>query len=63
MSHFLIASLKSFSIISGKTEYNRKNYQRNEDLELPLFDLATISDATNNFSFDNKLGEGDFGPV
>ncbi|KAH7836517.1 hypothetical protein Vadar_002312 [Vaccinium darrowii] len=34
-----------------------------EDLELPLFDLATISTATNNFSFENKIGEGGFGPV
>ena len=34
-----------------------------EDLELPLFDLATIANATNNFSIDNKLGEGGFGVV
>ncbi|KAM0063417.1 putative protein kinase RLK-Pelle-DLSV family [Helianthus debilis subsp. tardiflorus] len=35
----------------------------NEDLELPLFSLSTILHATNNFSFNNKLGEGGFGPV
>ena len=34
-----------------------------ENLELPLFDLATISTATNNFSIENKIGEGGFGPV
>ena len=34
-----------------------------EDMELPIFDLATIAKATNNFSSNNKLGEGDFGPV
>ena len=34
-----------------------------EDLDLPLFDLKTIEQATNNFSIDNKLGEGGFGPV
>lgn len=34
-----------------------------EDLELPMFNLATISDATMNFSVDNKIGEGGFGPV
>ncbi|EEF33494.1 conserved hypothetical protein, partial [Ricinus communis] len=34
-----------------------------EDLELPLFDLVTVSHATNKFSFSNKLGEGDFGSV
>ncbi|KAF8411264.1 hypothetical protein HHK36_003811 [Tetracentron sinense] len=34
-----------------------------EDLELPLFDIGTVSAATNNFSFANKIGEGGFGPV
>ncbi|XP_027342923.1 G-type lectin S-receptor-like serine/threonine-protein kinase At4g27290 [Abrus precatorius] len=34
-----------------------------EDLELPMFDLSTIRFATNNFSADNKLGEGGFGAV
>ncbi|KAK7272480.1 hypothetical protein RJT34_29098 [Clitoria ternatea] len=34
-----------------------------EDLELPMFELSTISSATNNFSTDNKLGEGGFGSV
>ncbi|KAL2496235.1 G-type lectin S-receptor-like serine/threonine-protein kinase [Forsythia ovata] len=35
----------------------------NKHLDLPLFDLTTISNATNRFSIDNKLGEGGFGPV
>ena len=30
---------------------------QNEDLELPLFSLATIAIATNKFSSNNKLGE------
>ncbi|KAI7731249.1 hypothetical protein M8C21_023357, partial [Ambrosia artemisiifolia] len=34
-----------------------------EGLELPLFSFSTIADATANFSPDNKLGEGGFGPV
>ncbi|CAN1154336.1 G-type lectin S-receptor-like serine/threonine-protein kinase At4g27290 [Linum perenne] len=34
-----------------------------EDMELPIFDLDTIVDATSNFSNSNKLGEGGFGPV
>ncbi|XP_058073012.1 receptor-like serine/threonine-protein kinase SD1-8 isoform X2 [Magnolia sinica] len=31
--------------------------------ELPLFDLHVVAAATNNFSSENKLGEGGFGPV
>ncbi|KAI4296563.1 hypothetical protein L6164_036512 [Bauhinia variegata] len=34
-----------------------------EELELPLFDINTIKMATNNFSEENKLGEGGFGIV
>ncbi|KAL9345960.1 hypothetical protein Peur_060813 [Populus x canadensis] len=34
-----------------------------KDLELPVFDFATIAVATSNFSGANKLGEGGFGPV
>ncbi|TYH86908.1 hypothetical protein ES332_D01G077400v1 [Gossypium tomentosum] len=46
--------------------YVRKMKLRNtgeEDLELLVFDFATISTETNNFSSDNKLGQGGFGPV
>ncbi|KAL8046470.1 hypothetical protein ABFX02_08G179400 [Erythranthe guttata] len=39
------------------------NGSRDTDSELPLFDLSVISKATNNFSLNNKLGEGGFGPV
>ncbi|KAJ0684589.1 putative protein kinase RLK-Pelle-DLSV family [Helianthus annuus] len=34
-----------------------------EDMEQPLFSFSTIANATANFSPDNKLGEGGFGPV
>ncbi|XP_058072840.1 cysteine-rich receptor-like protein kinase 10 isoform X2 [Magnolia sinica] len=34
-----------------------------ETQDLPLIDLITIQAATNNFSDENKLGEGGFGPV
>lgn len=46
-----------------KTETDQENEDQNIDLELPLFELATISNATNNFSINNKLAEGGFGPV
>ena len=39
------------------------NDHHEEDLELPLFDLSTITSATNNFSTDNILGKGGFGSV
>ena len=31
--------------------------------ELPLFGFSIVEIATNNFSDENKLGEGGFGPV
>ena len=34
-----------------------------EDWELPLVDFKRIVKATDNFSQDNKIGEGGFGPV
>ncbi|KAL8506008.1 hypothetical protein ACS0TY_017026 [Phlomoides rotata] len=37
--------------------------KNNEDLELPLLKFATIVAATNNFSTENMIGEGGFGPV
>ncbi|KAK2639356.1 hypothetical protein Ddye_027151 [Dipteronia dyeriana] len=46
-----------------KSEGKEKTDQKIEGLELPTFELDTIANATNNFSFNNKLGEGGFGPV
>ncbi|CAA2987153.1 G-type lectin S-receptor-like serine threonine-kinase At4g27290 isoform X1 [Olea europaea subsp. europaea] len=43
---------------NGKTEGSSS-----KDIELPLFDLSTISKATNNFSINNKLGQGGYGLV
>jgi hypothetical protein len=34
-----------------------------EDMDLPIVDLSIIVKATDNFSSENKLGEGGFGPV
>ncbi|CAL5390597.1 unnamed protein product [Camellia sinensis] len=45
------------------SEQGHTNKSQTEDLELPLFDLAIIVNWTNNFSINNKLGEGGFGPV
>ncbi|XWS51979.1 hypothetical protein CRYUN_Cryun11dG0028200 [Craigia yunnanensis] len=52
------AGLLTFLHVSGSNFKSLK-----EDLELPSFDLATIVCATDNFSTENKLGEGGFGSV
>ncbi|XP_047260259.1 G-type lectin S-receptor-like serine/threonine-protein kinase SD1-1 [Capsicum annuum] len=41
----------------------KKKLKLNEDIELPLFPFSAITRATNNFSFNKKIGEGGFGPV
>eukprot|EP00261_Vitis_vinifera_P031418 XP_019072661.1 PREDICTED: G-type lectin S-receptor-like serine/threonine-protein kinase At4g27290 isoform X3 [Vitis vinifera] len=51
---------------SGYMDHKSKEGENNEGqehLDLPLFNLATLLNATNNFSEENKLGEGGFGPV
>ncbi|WRX29238.1 Protein kinase domain - like 10 [Theobroma cacao] len=56
-----------FPIFTGSIQHDpeeEKNNERGkEDLELPLFDFDTISKATDNFSQQNKLGQGGFGPL
>ncbi|KAL5804342.1 hypothetical protein ACOSQ3_031142 [Xanthoceras sorbifolium] len=54
---------KSIEKTESNREANQENEDGKEDLELPLFELSTIVNATDNFSFNNKLGEGGFGPV
>ncbi|KAL9403523.1 hypothetical protein Peur_000495 [Populus x canadensis] len=51
-------------LIGGNREENDQiDSGPKEDLELPLFQFTTIANATNGFSFNNKIGEGGFGPV
>ncbi|XP_028795404.1 G-type lectin S-receptor-like serine/threonine-protein kinase At4g27290, partial [Neltuma alba] len=47
---------------SKNAEVEIQNNER-EDLDLPLFDLPIIEQATENFSEKNKIGQGGFGPV
>ncbi|XP_040971413.1 G-type lectin S-receptor-like serine/threonine-protein kinase At1g11410 [Gossypium hirsutum] len=54
--------------IQGSTQQDLEEQEDNNergkgDLEVPLFDFQTISIATNNFSLQNKLGQGGFGAV
>ncbi|KAK2639369.1 hypothetical protein Ddye_027164, partial [Dipteronia dyeriana] len=46
-----------------KNEGKRKTNQKIDGLELPLFELDTIDNATNNFSFSNKIEKDGFGHV
>lgn len=48
-------------VIPSKRDYSGES--TTEDLELPLFDYSTIVMSTNNFSDENKLGQGGFGIV
>ncbi|KAI7733272.1 hypothetical protein M8C21_007247 [Ambrosia artemisiifolia] len=40
-----------------------ESQSQKDDMELPLFSFSTVAQSTANFSLDNKLGEGGFGPV
>ncbi|KAL2555298.1 G-type lectin S-receptor-like serine/threonine-protein kinase [Forsythia ovata] len=42
---------------------DHRDENHNKSIELPLLDLYTITKSTDNFSINNKLGEGGFGPV
>ncbi|KAI3445255.1 hypothetical protein Pfo_001920 [Paulownia fortunei] len=59
----LVLSLVSGSILLRMRRKRQALKKKREDLELPLFDLATIATATNNFSGENRIGEGGFGPL
>ncbi|XVF77732.1 hypothetical protein PTKIN_Ptkin14bG0070500 [Pterospermum kingtungense] len=48
--------------VSTKGE-DKVNEDADDNLELPRFDFNAIAIATDNFSSNNKLGEGGFGPV
>lgn len=49
------------AIITSRRDYSGES--KTDELDLPLFDYNTLAQATNNFSDDNKLGQGGFGCV
>ncbi|KAL8132936.1 hypothetical protein AgCh_008424 [Apium graveolens] len=55
--------LKRKGIERLKFDGEANNRIGKDELDLPLFTLMQIAKATNDFSFNNKLGEGGFGPV
>ncbi|KAL0406859.1 UNVERIFIED_CONTAM: G-type lectin S-receptor-like serine/threonine-protein kinase [Sesamum latifolium] len=67
----ILISMVSGVLVSGfingailfMSRRKRRALKKNEDLELPLFKWTTILAATNDFSRENIIGEGGFGPV
>ncbi|KAL3636832.1 hypothetical protein CASFOL_019131 [Castilleja foliolosa] len=69
----ILISIASGVLVSGfinggihfvtRLKKRRAAKSNNQDLELPVLELATIVAATNNFSRENIIGEGGFGPV
>ncbi|XP_028807615.1 uncharacterized protein LOC114762316 [Neltuma alba] len=60
----VVFSFASFYIYNSRTKFKGNHVDGPEgDIELPFFDFAVIVSVTNNFSIDNKLGQGGFGPV
>ena len=45
------------------SEANKLWRGENKEVDLPMFSFTSVSAATNNFSIENKLGEGGFGLV
>ncbi|KAH1143142.1 hypothetical protein GLYMA_12G143000v4 [Glycine max] len=56
-----------FCIRRKKLKQSEANYwkdkSKEDDIDLPIFHFLSISNATNQFSESNKLGQGGFGPV
>ncbi|GJV11150.1 G-type lectin S-receptor-like serine/threonine-protein kinase [Tanacetum coccineum] len=48
---------------AAKAQGKHNSFVGEDHLDLPFFGLSTLSIATNDFSTNNKLGEGGFGPV
>ncbi|XXG69302.1 hypothetical protein AAC387_Pa06g2207 [Persea americana] len=65
----ILSTICAWLLIRKKKKSQRKSetrYEEETEITLPesvLFNLNALRAATNNFSPDNKLGEGGFGPV
>ena len=60
---FILSVSLTVSGMNIRCQNDSNNERWNEDTELPIFDLITISNATDNFAINNKLGAGGFGSV
>jgi len=53
----------SFLPFADKSKTKENIERQLHVLDVTLFDLLSITTATNNFSLNNKIGQGGFGPV
>ncbi|KAJ6738020.1 RECEPTOR-LIKE SERINE/THREONINE-PROTEIN KINASE SD1-8 [Salix koriyanagi] len=51
------------SSLTNFEEQKKEDFEESSSSKLPVFDIKTITSATENFSFGNKLGQGGFGSV
>ncbi|KAK7405155.1 hypothetical protein VNO78_06353 [Psophocarpus tetragonolobus] len=58
----LIFCIRSKKVKESETNY-WKDKGKKDEIDLPIFSFLNISNATDNFSENNKLGQGGFGPV
>ncbi|KAL3016941.1 hypothetical protein AAZX31_06G244800 [Glycine max] len=49
--------------IADKSKTKKSIDRQLQDVDVALFDMLTITAATDNFLLNNKIGEGGFGPV
>ena len=61
--HGTIECLIALFGIPDKSKTKESIERQLEDVDVPLFNLLTITIATNNFLLKNKIGQGGFGPV
>ncbi|KAJ4836175.1 hypothetical protein Tsubulata_004994 [Turnera subulata] len=61
--YFICRRAKRTGLTKSIWKTDQNNDGDKDDLELPFFEFTTIVDATSDFAFNKKLGEGGFGPV
>ena len=55
--------LRSESHVQDLIDLGEFKEEDEKGIDLPFYDLESIRVATNNFSNENKLGQGGYGPV
>ncbi|PPS20170.1 hypothetical protein GOBAR_AA00372 [Gossypium barbadense] len=61
--YHLRRSRRKLKEVEDNNLYDGEDEDENEDMDVAVFEFGTIAQATDSFSFMNKLGQGGFGPV